>query len=169
MVFGVSEVAGGHGPEIVGNPDIRSGGGFEVAPLHQADGGIGDRFSGQSMGRTRIEAEHIAGQMERTDLASPVVEELVGTNRATDDLIDVLRRLAFAINLLLLAVGEFRCDHAQTAGDDAELVGRRRNLGTRGGEHFDCGGCRGGYLPFKRGGLAQAADRRSTLRIAARA
>src|SRR5437899_122305 len=61
--------------------------GFQAAALHQADGGVGDRFGRQAMGRTSIEAEHVAGQMERADLAPSVVEELVGANRAADHLI----------------------------------------------------------------------------------
>lgn len=141
MIFRVPEVICRHGPEIVGNPDIGSRGGFQAAALHQADGGIGDRLGGQAMGGAGIEAEYVAGQMERTDLAASVVQELVGTHRAADHLIDILGWLAFAVDFLILAVGEFGRDYSRATGDDAELVGRRRDRRARGGENR---GCRGG-------------------------
>ena len=87
-------------------------GGFEAAPFYQADGGIDDRLGGQSMGRTAIKAEHIAGQMECTDLAPSVAKKLVGPNRAVDHLIDVFAGLSLAINFLILPVGKFGRDHA---------------------------------------------------------
>ena len=83
-----------------------------------------------------IEAEHVARQMERADLAAAVVQQLVGTNRAADHLIDIFGRLAFAVDFLVLAVGKFGGDHTRTAGDDAELVGRWRNRRARGVENL---------------------------------
>src|SRR4029079_4479950 len=115
--------------------------GFQAAALHQADGGIGDCFGCQAMGGTRIETEHVTSQMGRADLAPAVAQELVGANRAADYLVDILGRLAFAVDFLVLAVGKFGGDHARTIGEDAELVGRRRNRNARGVESV---GCRGG-------------------------
>ena len=108
MVFRVPEIACGHGPEIVGNSDVGSCGGFQAAALHQADGGIGDRFGCQAMGGTRIETEHVTSQMERADLAPAVAQQLVGANRAADHLVDILGRLAFAVDFLVLAIGRIR-------------------------------------------------------------
>lgn len=48
--------------------------------------------------------------MKRADLPAPVVQKLVGSDRAANDLIDVFGRLAFAVNFLLGAVGRFRRD-----------------------------------------------------------
>src|SRR5207302_8363139 len=111
--------------EIGSNLDVRSGGSLEAATLHQADSCIGYGFGGQAMRRTGIETEHVAGQVERADLAPSVVEKLVGANRTADHLIDVFGRLTFAINLLLFPVGIFGGNHARTAGDYAELVDGR--------------------------------------------
>ena len=57
-----------------------------------------------------LQAEHVAGQVKRADLPPPVVQKLVGSDRAANDLVDVFGRLAFAVNFLLGIVGRFRCD-----------------------------------------------------------
>jgi hypothetical protein len=139
--------------------DIRSGGGFQAAALHQADGGVGDRFSRQAMGGAGIEAEHVAGQMERADLAPSVVEQLVGADRAADHLIDIFARLALAVDFLILPVGKLGGNHTCAGRDHAELVDGRNSLGARGGENLGCGDCRGGdrvgeHLPSPRCGMA---------------
>jgi hypothetical protein len=119
----------------VGNLNVRSRCRFEAPSLYQADGGIADRFSGQAMGRAGIEAEDVARQMECTDLTPSVAQQLVGTNSAADHLVDVLGRLAFSVNLLILAVG---IRSLSRLNNDTELVGRRRNLGTMAAEYLCC-------------------------------
>ena len=136
MVFGVPEVACGHGPEVVGDLDIRSCGGFQAAALHQADGGVGDRFGRQAMGRAGVEAEHVTGQMERADLAPSVGKQLVGANCAADHLIDIFARLALAVDILILPVGKLAGNHTHTGRDHAELVDGRNRLGAGGGENL---------------------------------
>jgi hypothetical protein len=60
--------------------------------------------------------------MEGADLAASVGQELVGTNRAADDLVNVLGLLILAVDFLVLPVGKFRRDKAGMAGQGAELV-----------------------------------------------
>ena len=48
--------------------------------------------------------------MKRADLPAPVVQKLVGSDRAANDLVDVFGRLAFAVNLLFAFVERFGRD-----------------------------------------------------------
>jgi hypothetical protein len=108
------------------------------------------------MGRTGIEAEHVAGQMERANLTPSIAEEFIGTNRAADHLVDVLRRLALTVDLLVLPVGTFAGDHARVGRNCAELVDGRGSLAA---ENLGCLDCRGGdrlgeHLPSPQCGMA---------------
>ncbi len=55
---------------------------------------------------TRVESKDIARQMKGADLASSIRKQLVGPNGAADHLINIFRRLIFAVDLLVLPVGK---------------------------------------------------------------
>src|SRR3954447_501323 len=54
-----------------------------------------------------FETEDVPSQMESADLASPVGQQLVASNRTVHDLVDVVRRLRFPVNLGASIVPEF--------------------------------------------------------------
>src|SRR4051794_12879415 len=98
------QLASGHGPEAPRYLNRDAGRLLEATAFHQANGGICDRFCSQPMNRSGLQPEYVARQMKRADLASAVVQQLVGTNRAANHLVDVFGGLAFAVNFLILAV-----------------------------------------------------------------
>src|SRR5271166_5798499 len=51
------------------------------------------------------EAEHLAGQIERADLASSVAQNLIGARRSRHDLINVIGRLSLAEDFLVARIG----------------------------------------------------------------
>src|SRR5262245_9436750 len=91
--------------------------------------------------RIGFEAKYVARQMEGADLAAAVGQELVGANGAADHLVDILGLLILAVDLFVLAIGEFRGDEARMAGQHAEaVIGRARqrgNLAADGGRSAD--------------------------------
>ena len=57
MIFGMSEFASCHGPKAPGHLNGDTGGLFEAAALHQANGGVDNRFGGQPMDRPGTSAQ----------------------------------------------------------------------------------------------------------------
>jgi hypothetical protein len=72
MIFSVPEFASGHGPEAPGNLNGAASGLFKTATLDQANCGIDDRFGGQSMDRSGLQPEDVAGKVERPYLTPSV-------------------------------------------------------------------------------------------------
>jgi len=59
----------------------------------------------------------------RADLAPPVRQQLVASNRAGNHLVDIFRRLVLAVNFLILPVAEFGYHQAGMPGNRSELIG----------------------------------------------
>lgn len=72
MIFGMAELAGGHGPESPGNLNRDARGLLKAATLHQTDCGVGNRFGGQAMDLPRLQPEDVAGKIECPDLAPAI-------------------------------------------------------------------------------------------------
>src|SRR5262245_29892819 len=53
----------------------------------------------------RLEPEDVAPEVEGGDLPAPVVEDPVGANRTAENLVDVVRRFAFAEDLRIAIEG----------------------------------------------------------------
>ncbi|MHC2929281.1 hypothetical protein ACVJA9_004078 [Bradyrhizobium diazoefficiens] len=129
----MAKFAGGHRPELAGDLHVDAGGLLEARAFHEAHAGVDDGFGGKTVAGAGFEAEHVAGKMEGADLAAAVGEKLVAAHGPGDDLVDIFGRLVLAIDLLVLAVGEFGGDEANMARDRTELVGHlmgRGNLAT---------------------------------------
>ena len=114
---------------------------LEAPALHEAQRGVEDGFGGEAMVRAGYEAEDVAGQMEGADLAAAVGEQLVGTHRAADHLVDIFGLLVLAVDFLVLAIGELGGDEAGMTGEGAEPVGggtgNGSNLAADGGRSAD--------------------------------
>ena len=54
-----------------------------------------------------FQSEDVADEVKRADLAAAVRKQFVASHRADLDLIDVVRRLLFAVDFGALLVGEF--------------------------------------------------------------
>src|SRR5262245_5660510 len=117
------------------------GGLLEALALDEAQRGVEDGFGGEAMVGAGFQAKYVAGQVEGTDLAAAVGEQLVGAHRAADHLIDIFGRLILAVDFLVLAIGEFGGDEARMPGQHAEPVGSRAgnagNLAADGGGSAD--------------------------------
>src|SRR5260370_2283459 len=71
---------------------------LQAFAFHQANRGVNDGFGCEAM-EIMFEAEDIASQVKRADLAATVREKLVAPNRAFNHLIDVVCWLCFSENL----------------------------------------------------------------------
>ena len=88
-----------------------------------------------------LQTEHVAGKVEGADLPAPVVQDPVGANGAGENLVDVVRRLAFAENLRV-AIERHR--HARELDRIEQRIDRRN--GTGGGSRRVAGGDLGSCL-----------------------
>ena len=70
-----------------------------------------------------FQSKDVAWQKKSADLAPPIGQEFVGPNRATNNLIDIFRRLILAVDFLVFPVGEFGRHKAGMPGQPAELSG----------------------------------------------
>src|SRR3954454_7382597 len=80
---------------------------IQALAFDKSNRGGDDGFGGETMDLPVFEAEDIARQMKRTDLAATVSQEFVATNRAFDYLIDIVCRLFLSENFAILDVLEF--------------------------------------------------------------
>ena len=76
------------------------------------------------MGHSGFQPEHVARQEKGADLPPSVGKQLVGPDRAADDLVDIFRRFIFAVDFLVLPVGKLRGDETRMSRQGTELVGR---------------------------------------------
>ena len=126
VVFGMPQLAGGHGPEALRRPGRRCqrpAQGSGASP-----GGRWYRMIASAVSRWTgpdFQTEDVAGKVECADLAAAVVQQLVGTNCAEDHLIDVFGGLVLRRKSPLPCCTKIRWRSApDMPGDDAELVGR---------------------------------------------
>ena len=75
------------------------------AALDDQDVRVGDRLGREGVLVAHLEAENVARQVEGADLAAAVVQDLVGADRAADDLVEVLGRLVLAVDFDVAAEG----------------------------------------------------------------
>ena len=80
---------------------------LQAFAFNKVNGGVDDGFGGETMDVPVFEAEDIARQVKRADLASTVRQEFVTTNRAFDHLIDIVCGLCLFENYGILEVLEF--------------------------------------------------------------
>jgi hypothetical protein len=73
----------------------------------KANGGVDDGFGREAMQMPIFEAEDIARQVKRADLATTVREELVSPDRAFNHLIDIVGGLCLTENFGVFPVFEF--------------------------------------------------------------
>ena len=125
VIFGMPQIAGGHGPKLLRDLDVRPRRLLETAAFHQAHGGIDNGFRRQPVAGSRFQSEDVVRQMKRADLTPSVGKQFVGPNGALDDLIDILSRLVFSVDFFILPVGELGGNEAGMTREQAELIGCR--------------------------------------------
>ena len=142
MVLGMLQVAGRHVQEVDRDQGVAFRNMLQAASFHQSHGRVDDRLGGKPMKRTVFQAKDVADQVKSADLTAAIGKQLVASDRAVDDLVDVVGRLRFAKNFGALVVFEFAEDDPR-AGKLAKLSDRRRpaaGMGVDVDKH--------GYLPF---------------------
>ena len=87
------------GPQFGGENGIALGHFHERAALHDANNRRSDSLRAKTVKRAGLEAEHFALEMEGPDLAPAILQELECSHGATLQLVEVLRRVLFAVNL----------------------------------------------------------------------
>ena len=98
VVFRVLQVTRGHAEQVSRDQRIALSHHLEAAPLDQANRGVHDRLRRKPVLASVFQSEDVAGQVKRADLATAVRKQLVASHGADLDLIDVLRRLLFAVD-----------------------------------------------------------------------
>jgi hypothetical protein len=88
MIFRMPQLAVRDTPKLARDLDMVVRRKLEAAALHQPHDGVDDGFRREAVAHFRFEPEDVAGQMKCADLASPVGQQLVGANRAADDLVE---------------------------------------------------------------------------------
>src|SRR5207253_2608403 len=68
---------------------------------------IDNRLRSKSMNAAVFQTEDVPSQMESADLTSPIGQQLVGSNRTIEHLIDVVRGLRFSVYLGAPVVSKF--------------------------------------------------------------
>jgi hypothetical protein len=125
VIFGMTQMIGGQRPQPVRHPDLGFGRDFKMMAVRRAQLGVDDGFGGQAVLVAGIQAEHVAGEVEGVDLAAAVGQQLVGPHRPGDHLVDMVGGLAFAIDFLVLVVGERGARETGVAEDRIEAVEAR--------------------------------------------
>ena len=125
VVLGMLQIAGRHVQKVERDQRVAFRHMLQAASLHQSHGRIDDRLRGEPMNRTVFQAENVAGQVKSADLTAAVGKQLVASNRAVNDLVDVVGRLRLAVNFGAPVVSEFAEDDPR-AGKLAKLSKGRR-------------------------------------------
>ena len=97
----------------------------ERAALDDGDRAIAHGFCGQVVALADLKAEDVARQIERSDLPAAVIQDLVGSDRAGNDLIDVFGFFALAVDF---AVAGIRGSARPNARPTARAHPRQRRL-----------------------------------------
>src|SRR5258705_13661716 len=87
-----------HPQEALDDREIGFRHALQTFAFHETNRGVNDGFGCEAM-EIMFEAEDIASQVKRADLAATVRQKLVAPNRAFNHLIDVVCRLCFSKNL----------------------------------------------------------------------
>src|SRR5215831_1895975 len=101
MLLDAVEFASREGPQLAGNVTIAFRQRNDDAAPDQQHCYIVDCFGGKLVLYTHFEAKDVTWEVEATDLASPIAEDLVGPHRALGHLVHIFGRFAFAKNLLV--------------------------------------------------------------------
>ena len=115
MLLDALEFAHRQHPELAGQALFVLGAGHHGAALGDQDLGVADRLSRRQVNVTGFDAEDIAGQIERADLATAVIQQAVGSHCAGNDLIEILGGLMLAINFVVAGKSHRRAHQAQRA------------------------------------------------------
>ena len=76
MLLNPVKLTGREGPQFAGDVAVTFGQGHDRAAPHHADDGLTNCLGGKLMHLADLEAENIAGQVERTDLAAAIARIL---------------------------------------------------------------------------------------------
>src|SRR3982750_2701825 len=98
------EIGGGHVQELSNHRRIVLCLTLQALAFNKANGGVDDSFGCETMELTILEAEDIARQVKRADLAATVRQEFVSPNRAFNYLIDILCGFCLSENFVVLDV-----------------------------------------------------------------
>ena len=98
------EIGGGHVQELSNHRRIVLCLTLQGLAFDKTNGGVDDSFGCETMELTILEAEDIARQVKRADLAATVRQEFVSPNRAFNYLIDILCGFCLSENLVVLDV-----------------------------------------------------------------
>src|ERR1700733_7077679 len=96
---------------------------------------------------SRFEAKDVVRQMKRADLTPAIGEQFVSPNGALNDLIDIVRRLAFSVDFFVFPVGELRGNEAGMTREQPELIDCRADGGADLGANNRGGKWLGMHLP----------------------
>jgi len=107
VVFGMLQVVRSHAKEVSGDHGIVIGHQLEATPFDQAHRGFDDCFRREPVLAAVFQSKDIRGEVKGPDLATAVRKQLVASHRTNLDLIDVIRRLLFALDFGPFFVGKF--------------------------------------------------------------
>jgi hypothetical protein len=102
MLLHTLQFSRSQGPELARNPVVASGDFDQRAAFDQQDLRVNYGFGGASMYPTNFETKYVTGKIEGIDLATSIIEDLVATNRATNNLINLIGGLGFGVDLDVL-------------------------------------------------------------------
>ena len=130
VVLAALQVLGGQAEKGPGRVAAPGGQLAERAATDHADAGVGHGLGRDPMGLAHLQAEIVAGEVERVDLPAAVAQDAIGPHRARHHLIDVRGFLALAEDLFV--AGEVEAG----AGDGQDGVqGERRGVDAKRRQH----------------------------------
>jgi len=123
VVFGVLQITGGHDQEIACDRRVHLGDVLETGAPREANGGLDDRFGGETVRGTVFQAEDVANQVKCANLSPAVREELVAPHRTLDHLIDIFRRFCLPEDFRAPIVSKFAQNDLRS-GKSVEFAAR---------------------------------------------
>src|SRR5262245_25708965 len=100
VLLGMMEIERRSCPPLARNLHRAAGSGKNEQPLKDGAVSPDHGFGWRAIALGQLETEDISGEKERRYLPSAILEELVDSHDAAQHLVDVLRRLPLAIDLL---------------------------------------------------------------------
>ena len=125
MLLHAVQLATGHRPQLTGNVAVARGKRLDRAALDDDDFGIGDGFGGERMLAANLVTEEVARQIELTDLAPAVVQDLGGADGAADELVEIFGRFILPVDLRIADEGHRGAHHVEGIGQTVGGCRRR--------------------------------------------
>jgi len=104
MLLCVIKIAGRQSPQPAGYIKIARGKPFECPPFEHEYRRFGDRFRSEPVYIASLKAKQIACKMKRSDLSASIAQKLVGSYRATHNLVERLHPLTFSVDLHIVSI-----------------------------------------------------------------